>query len=78
MKVVLRNPSKELIIQVQKKEGIVLEFTDLAEREDELLIEDIIDIKDLSRVAFCDFAIYKEDAVIYLDNSDFSSMEVQL
>jgi hypothetical protein len=78
MQVILRNPSKEIISQVDKKEGMVLDLPDLAEREDDLIINDVLDIKDMTRIASCDFALYKKDAVIYVDNADFSEMEVRL
>lgn len=83
MKVILKNPTRSIINQVLSKEGLIigwpdLDDIDLSEYENELLIEDVIDIKDITRIATWHFAIYKKDRVIYLHNSDFSEMEVRL
>jgi hypothetical protein len=66
------------------KEGLTigwpdLEDIDLSEYENELLIEDVIEIRDLSRLERSrDFALYKRDRILFVDNSDFSEMEVRL
>jgi hypothetical protein len=83
MKVILKNPTRSIINQVLAKEGLTigwpdLDDIDLSEYENELYIEDVIDIKDMTRIASSDFALYKKDRVIYVNNSDFSEMEVRL
>ena len=83
MKVILKNPTRSIINQVLSKEGLFIGWPDLddidiSEYENELFIEDIIDIKDMTRITSCDFALYKKDRVIYVDSSDFSEMEVRL
>lgn len=83
MKVILKNPSRSIINQVLPKEGLTigwpdLDDIDLSEYENELVIEDIICIKDLTRLNRSQFFLYKKDRIITVDNSDFSEMEVRL
>lgn len=76
MKVILKNPSLSIINQVSAKEGLTI---DLSDYENELFIEDVIYIKDMTRyLVSTEFALYKKDIIIYVDNSDFSEMEVRL
>lgn len=72
MKVVFQNPSKELLHEIGKKLG-----SDLS-GSDEITLSGVIDIKDMRKIASSDFALYRKDSIIYVDNADFSSMEVQL
>lgn len=72
MKVVLQNPSTMILGQIEKKFDCELFGTD------ELVINRVCGIKDMRKIASCDFALYRKDSVIYVDNADFSSMEVQI
>lgn len=84
MKVILKNPSREVTNQVLAKEGLTIGWSDLddidlSEYQYELLIDDVIEIRDLSRLErSADFALYKRDIIIFVDNKDFSEMEVRL
>lgn len=73
MKVVFYNPSHELLDQLSKKF-----FAYEVKPCNEIELSGVTDIKDMRKISSCDFAFYLRDCVIYADNSDFSSMEVQL